>query len=158
VKARGIKTSIKRAARTPGAAVLRAPQAGAIGHIVISDGEGGTVEVHSSKKGVIEFTLSERRWDMGILVPGIAYEENQSDVTVGPPPGTIHRLRFPRMTGEKVKEIQRSLKAAKYDPGEIHGTYGPETQAAVIAFQIMKGLVPDGEVGSVTAKALGVIL
>src|SRR5215467_4469535 len=39
---------IEQAARTPGANVLRAPQPGAIGHIVVSDGTGGTVEAHSA--------------------------------------------------------------------------------------------------------------
>ena len=52
--------SVDEAARTPGAAVLRVPQPGATGHIVISDGFGRTVEAHSSKDGVIESTLLPR--------------------------------------------------------------------------------------------------
>ena len=48
---------IDQAARTPGAAVLRVPAAEATGHVVISDGAGGTVEAHSSKRGVIASTL-----------------------------------------------------------------------------------------------------
>src|SRR5262249_2450465 len=67
----GIEIPVVDAARTPGAAVLRIPVAGATGHIVISDGEGGTVEAHSTKRGVIASTLAGRRWDTGILVPGI---------------------------------------------------------------------------------------
>jgi hypothetical protein len=65
--------SIEQAARTPGAVVLRIPQVGASGHVVLSDGESGTVEAHSSIDGVIHASLSNRSWDMGILVPGIVY-------------------------------------------------------------------------------------
>src|ERR1700753_3029020 len=43
----GTLISIDEAAATPGAAILRFPQVNASGHIVISDGKGGTVEAHS---------------------------------------------------------------------------------------------------------------
>src|SRR5512147_1938917 len=65
--------SLAQALRTPGCAVLRAPSASKGGHIVISDGNGGTVEAHSPADGVVELKLAERRWDMGVLVPGISY-------------------------------------------------------------------------------------
>lgn len=153
---RGIKVSVERAARTPGAAVLRIPQAGASGHIVVSDGSGGTVEAHSTKRGVIESTLANRRWDTGVLVPGVLYKEGSERVDVAPPQGEIYRLTRVRMTGPKVKLIQRALKEAGFDPGGIDGEFGPMTQAAVVAFQVSRGLVSDGEVGSRTAKALGI--
>ena len=155
---RGKEISLEEAARTPGAAVLRIPQAGATGHIVISDGEGGTVEAHSSLRGVIKNTLSERRWDMGILVPGITYTQNPDEVVVDGPSTIIYRLKKPRMTGSKVEEIQEALKDAGFDPGGIDGNFGPMTQAAVVAFQISKKLVADGEVGPLTAKKLGISL
>ena len=149
--------SIEEVARTPGAFVLRVPQPGAIGHIVITDGAGGTVEAHSSKDGVIQSVLAWRRWDMGIFVPGITYTQG-SAVPVSPPSTTIYRLTTPLMTGDKVKEIQQKLKAAGFDPGPIDGEFGPHTHAAVVAFQLSLGLVPDGEVGPQTAQALGVQL
>src|SRR5438876_8848281 len=77
-EALGVKISIEQAMRTPGAAVLRSPQPGATGHIAISDGRGGTVEAHSTKAGVIASTISGRRWDMGVLVPEIAYSERDA--------------------------------------------------------------------------------
>jgi hypothetical protein len=157
-KSLGVRISVEQAARTPGAAVLRVPQANAMGHIAISDGEGGTVEAHSKNRGVTESTLSGRRWDMGILVPGLTYSEALSTPTVKPPKVLIFRLRTPYMQGETVKAIQRALKEAGYHPGKIDSDFGPLTQAAVISFQAAKGLVPDGEVGPVTAKALGVEL
>ena len=62
----GIEVSVEQAAATPGALVLRNPGE-KCGHIVISDGNGGTVEAHSTARGVVTDTLSNRRWDIGIL-------------------------------------------------------------------------------------------
>ena len=146
--------SLEQASRTPGAFVLRIPAPGAIGHIVVSDGKGGTVEAHSSKDGVIASTLANRRWDMGILVPGIQYTQGVA-VPVLPPQTPIYRLTSPLMTGDKVREIQLKLQAAGFDPGSIDGEFGPHTHAAVVAFQLSSGLLADGEVGPKTAQALG---
>ena len=151
---KGERIPVERAARIPGAAVLRAPQPGAIGHIVIADGRGGTVEAHSSKRGVIASTLTNRRWDMGILVPGIRYKERAA-VEIVQPQTVIFRLMKPRMTGPKVKGIQRRLKELGFHPGPIDGQFGPMTHAAVVAFQVARGLLADGEVGPRTARALG---
>jgi hypothetical protein len=107
--------TIEEAARTPGAAVLRVPQVGANGHTAITDGVGGTVEAHSPKDGVIQFTLAKRRWDKGILFPGIAY--TQGSVVPVSPPKIIYRLATPMMTGDKVREIQQALKVAGFEPG-----------------------------------------
>jgi putative peptidoglycan binding protein len=148
---------IEEAARAPGATVLRIPQPGATGHIVISDGRGGTVEAHSSKDGVIQSTLAYRRWDTGILVPGIAYTQG-SHFPVPPPNTVIYRLTLPMMTGDKIRQIQQALGAAGFDPGPLDGEFGPHTHAAVVAFQLSHGLLPDGEVGPQTAVALGVQL
>jgi hypothetical protein len=153
----GQQISIAHAAATPGAAVLRVPLAGATGHIVISDGLGGTVEAHSTKRGVIEATLSDRRWDMGILVPGITYTEG-SPVVMASPRIVVYRLALPRMTGNTVKAIQRRLRENGFNPGPVDGEFGPQTQAAVLGFQAARGLVQDGEVGPRTAKSLGVEL
>lgn len=149
--------SIDQAARTPGANVLRAPQPGTQGHVVISDGLGGTVEAHSTTAGVIRSTLSNRRWDMGILVPDIVYTQG-SPTAVDQPGTTIYRLTTPLMTGDKVRGIQQALSTAGFDPGPIDGEFGPHTQSAVVAFQISRGLLADGEVGPSTAAELGVQL
>ncbi len=156
-KTSGQIVSIEQAGRTPGAFVLRVPQPGAIGHIVISDGAGGTVEAHSSKDGVIQSVVGGRRWDMGVLVPAITYTQG-SAVPISPPSTVIYRLTAPLMTGDKVKEIQQKLKAAGFDPGSIDGEFGPHTHAAVVAFQLSLGMLPDGEVGPQTASALGIAL
>lgn len=151
----GKQISVAAAARIAGAAVLRlGPK---IGHIVISDDRGGTVEAHSSSTGVIRHTLSGRRWDMGILVPGVSYEETSGNNSVTPPP-VIYRLTSPLMQGEKIKDMQRKLVLAGFDPKGMDGIFGAKTFAAVLGFQKAQGLVPDGEVGPQTAKALGLSL
>jgi N-acetylmuramoyl-L-alanine amidase len=156
-RSQGKIISVEKAARTTGAAVLRLPQPGAIGHIVISDGNGGTVEAHSTKRGVIEHTLANRRWDMGVLVAPIEFEENEGPIEVNPP-STVIRLTQPPMRGITVRQIQQALKEAGFHPGKIDAIFGPMTHAAVVAFQISHRLVPDGEVGKQTARALGVVL
>ncbi len=151
----GTIISVRQAAAIPGAAVLRlGPK---MGHIVISDGRGGTVEAHSAATGVIRHTLSDRRWDMGILVPGVRYEETGGTAGVKSPAG-LFRLTSPRMRGERVREIQEKLKENGFEPGPLDGVFGPKTFTAVLRFQQVRGLVPDGEVGPQTAAALGLNL
>src|SRR5437016_2709181 len=102
----GARISVEQAMRTPGSAVLRSPQPGAVGHIAISDGRGGTVEAHSTKVGVIASTISGRRWDMGILVPEIEYSERDAGQENVGPKVVIYRLTEPHMVGPAVREIQ----------------------------------------------------
>jgi len=154
----GKTVSVEQAARTPGAAVLRLPQPGAIGHVAISDGRGGTVEAHSTKTGVIASTVAGRRWDVGILVPEIDYTAGDADDDKAEAPGPIYRLIEPHMTGPIVKEIQRKLKEKGFNPGPLDGDFGSMTHAAVVSFQASRGLLIDGEVGATTARALGVKL
>lgn len=156
VSSLGRAVSVDDAARTPGACVLRIPQPGAMGHIVISDGRGGTVEAHSTARGVITSTLSGRRWDTGVLVPGFAYKTGTVPIDVTPPSTAILLLTDPHMKGSAVLAVQRALKAAGFSPGPLDGDFGPMTHAAVVAFQASHGLVADGEVGPITAKALGI--
>ena len=154
----GARISVEQAMRTPGAAVLRSPQPGAVGHIATSDGRGGTVEAHSTKVGVIASRIAGRRWDMGILVPEIEYAEREPGEGMAAPKVVIYRLADPHITGPTVREIQRKLKEKGFPPGPVDGDFGPTTHAAVVSFQASRGLVIDGEVGPRTARALGVKL
>jgi N-acetylmuramoyl-L-alanine amidase len=147
--------SVEIAAQTPGAIVLRYPQPSLIGHIVFSDGKGGTLEAKNAASGVTRATLAGRRWDTALLIPGIEYTQSGTAVVVTPPLMTL-RLTSPLTRGALVRDVQRALKAKGFDPGKIDGAYGLQTVAAVNAFQITAGLVPDGEVGAETAAALGV--
>lgn len=145
---------VEEALRMPGAILLRVPAPGLIGHIAFCDGVGGTIEAHSSKRGVIAGKATGRRWDMGLLVPEVKYTTQAPLAITTAMPRTL-RLRRPRMSGVVVEHLQRALKKAHFDPGPVDGEYGPKTAAAVAAFQLTKGLVPDGEAGSKTMKALG---
>ena len=53
-------------------------------------------------------------------------------------------------TGEAVKQLQQALKGHGFDPGEIDGEFGSNTEAAVKAFQEARGIPADGIVGPVT--------
>jgi putative chitinase len=57
-------------------------------------------------------------------------------------------------TGPAVERLQRSLKAAGFNPGAIDGDFGPATEAAVFAFQKSQGLLADGIAGPRTQSAL----
>ncbi len=149
--------TVEQAARTPGAAILRVPAVGLTGHIVVSDGNGKTVEAHSHRDGVINSVINGRRWDFGILVPWIDYTQQQAIKYVSPD-YTLYRYTLPRMVGPKVGQIQKALKAAGFDPNGIDSIFGPGTFKAVEAFQQANDLVVDGEVGRDTAKALGITL
>ena len=72
----GNKIEVAKAFITPGAVLLRVPAPNLIGHIVFSDGEGGTIEAHSTRRGGIRSTVKERRWDMGILLPRGQYTDH----------------------------------------------------------------------------------
>jgi hypothetical protein len=146
--------SVGEAAATPGAFVLRLPGS-AIGHVAISSGDGTTIEAHSRRTGVMQGRIAGRRWDFGILVPGIGTGPRAAPVPVEAP-GIVLRVKSPWMEGELVRRVQRALAASGFNPGPIDGLYGRQTAAAVRAFQMQKGLAIDGEVGKTTARRLGV--
>lgn len=56
--------------------------------------------------------------------------------------------------GGAVSEVQQALADAGFNPGPIDGDFGPQTRAAVMAFQQARGLEVDGVVGPQTWGAL----
>ena len=144
---------INSAATIEGAILLRAPSAQAIGHIAFSDGKGGTVEAHSTARGVIRAQATNRRWDCGVLVPGVSYFQGEKPVVLATP-AFVLRVTDPLTRGPSVRKVQRALSDAGFFPGRTDGIYGPQTAHAVQQFQNAKGLVADGEVGPATLKAL----
>ena len=63
-----------------------------------------------------------------------------------------------KMTTSRVdnKEVQEALKAKGNDPGPIDGRMGPQTRAALKAFQESNGLKATGRLDSQTAEKLGI--
>jgi hypothetical protein len=149
----GAEIPIEEAARIPGAMLLRAPATDRTGHIAISDGVGGTIEAHSTRKGVCRAGIQGRRWDTGVLVPGIAYLKNEEIVEVEPP-GRVLRVETPMIRGPRVRALQQELARRGYAVGRIDGIFGPQTAHAVQRFQAEEGLNADGETGEETLAAL----
>ena len=141
---------IEQAIRTPGAALLRVGL-GAIGHVALSDGKGGTVEAYSRDRGVIAHVATGRRWTHGVLVPGVKYE---SGAFIPDWDHLVYRLTSPYMTGATIREIQERLQIRGYELGKVDGVFGPKTYAAVLQFQRDAGLLVDGEAGPMTLAAL----
>jgi len=156
--AKGIVIPVDQAINTPGAILLRSPKVGAIGHIAFSRGDGTTIEAHSTKLGVINWQATGRRWDMGILLPGINYELSK-DVK-NSLPTIVYRWKSPLMVDPFIGKIQSALSKAGHDPKGHDNKFGEDTHKAVVAFQKEKGLIADGEImpSGETAKALGINL
>lgn len=60
-------------------------------------------------------------------------------------------------TGNDVKWVQYQLQKAGYYTGDIDGSYGPASLAAVKAFQKANGLAVDGSIGPLTRATLAKI-
>jgi N-acetylmuramoyl-L-alanine amidase len=142
--------SVAHGRATPGVVLIRRPQAaGMSGHVAVSTGGGQTIEAYDSKRGVIASTSDGRRWDHAWMIPGLAYEARDAIPTSEPVVLQIGSR------GELVAAVQRALAGAGFSPGAADGIYGPRTADAAAKFQAARHLVPDGEVGPITLRALG---
>lgn len=65
---------------------------------------------------------------------------------------------YPTEDSDRVREIQRALKLAGFNPGPIDGKLGPRTRGAIKDFQTAKGLAADGKVGPNTWRKLELYL
>ncbi|GEM_PF-607336 len=68
---------------------------------------------------------------------------------------TLRRILSWGDKGEDVKALQKALNTLGFNSGAVDGDFGDQTEAAVKAFQLRKGLLVDGEVGPITWEALG---
>lgn len=158
VARRGKRISIEQAAATKGAFLLRyPPAAGKMGHIALSDGEGGTIEAMDARHGVARGRVEKRRWDTGVLVPWIDYDTPVEAPAIAGP-SVIYAANVPNMRTEVVKRIQTALRDKGFYKDPIDGVFGMKTADAVALFQQAAGIVTDGEVGKITAKKLGINL
>jgi peptidoglycan hydrolase-like protein with peptidoglycan-binding domain len=154
----GKRVPTTQAASTVGAILLRYPPApGAMGHIVVSDGKGGTVEAMGKAYGVRRGKVSGRVWNTGVFLPDFSYGDGDGVVTIKEP-AVIYEVGRPGMKPSVVKAIKRALKEFGIEPGPINGEYDALTASAVDAFQATKGIIVDGQVGPQTAKRLKIDL
>lgn len=72
-------------------------------------------------------------------------------------PTTIHTTIRRGAAGDEVKQLQQELSDHDFDPGDINGTFGPQTEAALKAFQHSAHLTEDGIAGPITLRALGLM-
>lgn len=153
----GTKISVDDAARIEGAMLIRLPTGDATGHIVFVKPKAETIEARGSKYGVVNYVVSGRDWDYGILLPFIDYSRNEP-IKIQKPIGKLIKLVAPYLIDIAVGLIQGVLKSKGLYKGAIDNKYGAMTQAAVVQFQKQKGLTPDGQLlsGGETARALGI--
>lgn len=152
---KGLTISVDEALGTAGAFLLRKPNHHgiAIGHVAISRGNGSTVEAKSAASGVGIFgSASGRTWTIGCVLPDVNYDRAPIPHT---PDRRILKLTRPYLEGPDVRRVEQQLAALGYHVGNVDGVFDPKTEAAVLNFQAVKGLVYDGEVGPETAGALG---
>jgi hypothetical protein len=116
-----------------------------------------SIESNSSKNGIIRGEIDGRRWDLGLKLPWIDYQDGKR-TKPHQSPDIIYRITNPFMQDAIVGDIQTELLHRGFDPGQIDNFYGYMTEAAVRAYQLSLGLVLDGEVGNETAKSLGIEL
>lgn len=92
----------------------------------------------------------------GLTVDGWAGPQTMAKLraAVAPPaPSAAGKLSL-GASGEEVKALQQRLKSLGLYNGAIGGNFGPGTEAAVKAFQKMKGLTVDGWAGPQTLAKL----
>ncbi len=141
---------------TAGMILIRKPPGpGRMGHVAITDGQGGTVEAAGANLGVRRDKVEGRLWHFCAQIPGVQYEPTGAVVPPRPLPMLL-ALEDPNVKSPLVLQVQRALKDAGFSPGPLDSEYGPQTAAAVFAFQTTHRLVADGIVGPLTARKLGV--
>jgi hypothetical protein len=101
-----------------------------MGHFVVSDGKGGTVEAMSRAYDVPRGKVSGRVWNTGVFLPDFSYGNSDGIVTVDEP-AAIYAVGRPGMRPAVVKAIKRVLKEFGIDPGPINGEYDALTATAV---------------------------
>lgn len=141
--------SIAQARATPGAILLRDPEPGIEGHIVVVKAMNATIEAMGRKWGVTNGVIDGRRWSYGLLIPEVTYETGKIIPVVTPK--IIHMGVY--NNSDDVRAIQKALVTFGYHL-TVDGLYGTNTAKAVMDFQDKHGLTPDGEVGPHTLADL----
>jgi peptidoglycan hydrolase-like protein with peptidoglycan-binding domain len=75
-----------------------------------------------------------------------------------PHPPIPRAAKPPASQDANIVKVQQALKEKGHDPGPVDGILGPNTRAALQAFQKSEGLDPSGRVDRGTLEKLGVQL
>lgn len=132
-----------------------------MGHVGIYLGDGYVVDARGHAQGVVYGKLESYAWDHYGILKGMKNEE-VTDMPTIPAPHADGRPTLSRgaddtmFTGPYVSAMQdllvkRGCTLPKYG---VDGDFGTETEAAVKAFQQLKGLSADGICGPLTWAAL----
>jgi len=92
----------------------------------------------------------------------VAHLAPDGNVTIGPASGATSGntvpandfIAYTNQTRSGIQSLQTTLAKAGFNPGKIDGISGPQTVAALKAFQQTNGLTPDGIVGPMTSTVL----
>jgi hypothetical protein len=96
------------------------------------------------------YTADEHQYTQTLV--SLFSEFNRTIATAPLPPPAGPAQQLPDLF--TLAGIQQALIALGFDPGKPDGLAGPNTQAAVRAFQSQQGLANDGVVGRITRAAL----
>ncbi|GAB4471307.1 MAG: peptidoglycan-binding protein [Elainellaceae cyanobacterium] len=107
-----------------------------------------------TQEAVIKFQEAQGLSADGIVGPATASALAQtSNSSASSSTGTSSLLQVGD-AGPAVTALQQRLAVAGYYQGTVDGTFGPQTEAAVLAFQQARGLTVDGIAGPATLAAL----
>jgi hypothetical protein len=134
--------TIQQAARIQGALVFR--HRGADQHVVVSLGNGSTMEARGRAYGVNVFSLTGRVWTAAALLPGFTYKR-PPDIRRPPWPGRFI-TQPPPMRGMDVQRWQHRMRQRGWRL-PVNGVYEARSEEVCRAFQHEKGLVVDGVIG-----------
>lgn len=133
-------------------------------HVGLSLGDGTAVDARSHQTGVIRSRLSAYPWTdlaipLGFPLPGSLPAVPAQPMISRPPqadPLELMKGLLPGSRGPAVRALQNRLLALGYPLPRFgaDGRYGPETAAALKAFQHTTGLFPDGLAGEGTLARL----
>ncbi len=112
---------------------------------------------HGRFETATEEAVREFQRQRGLRVDGICGPETWGAlIESGFPLGDrLLYLCQPMLRGDDVTELQRRLNMLGFDAGREDGILGPETEAAIGAFQRDAGLATDKVCGPATLGALG---
>jgi len=120
-------------------------------HVGVYMGDGSVVHSKGRDDGVTREAISKTNWNrFGRL-------KCFGGAAAAAAPGYTRLLKNtgkPYMSGADVTAAQAALKAKGFDPKGVDGSYGPDTEAAVKAYQAANGLETDGVVGPKTWEKL----